>query len=105
MPHDFEKWCKIWRKTDFFVSKMTRIWWILLQALKVPKNFHFDCFLLFKVQNAWPKKVQKRYLLWHWRVIQNLVESKMAELNQNKCSRQPDETDAVSKLYFILEIN
>ena len=29
-------WCKIWRKTDLF-SKMTRIWWILTQVLKVSK--------------------------------------------------------------------
>ena len=26
----------------FVVSKMTRIWWILIRALKSPKNLHFD---------------------------------------------------------------
>ena len=29
----------------------------------------------------------------------------MAELNQNKNSKQPDRRDPVSKLYFALEIN
>ena len=29
----------------------------------------------------------------------------MAELNQNKNLKQPDEPDAVRKLYFTLEIN
>ena len=34
-----------------------------------------------------------------------ILESKMAKLNQNKNSKQPDWPDAVWKLYFILEIN
>ena len=34
-----------------------------------------------------------------------ILESKMAELNQNKNSKQPDQPDTVRKLYFILEIN
>ena len=33
------------------------------------------------------------------------LESKMAELNQNKNSKQLDQPDAQRKLYFILEIN
>ena len=32
-----------------------------------------------------------------------ILESKMAELNQNKTSEQPDWLDAVWKLYFTLE--
>ena len=36
------------------------------------QNFHFDWFLLCKVYNVWPKKVQRNYLSWHWRVMQNL---------------------------------
>ena len=43
----------------FFVSKMTRIWWILIWALKSLKNLHFDWSLLCKVYNVWPKKVQR----------------------------------------------
>ena len=34
-----------------------------------------------------------------------ILESKMAELNQNKNSKQPDWSDDVWKLYFTLEIN
>ena len=34
-----------------------------------------------------------------------LLESKMAELNQNQKSKQPDRPDTVWKLYFTLEIN
>ena len=34
-----------------------------------------------------------------------ILESKMAELNQNKNSKQPDQPDPVWKLYFTLEIN
>ena len=36
------------------------------------KNLHFDWSLLCKVFNAWPKNVQRSYLSWHWRVMQNL---------------------------------
>ena len=59
------------KKNLFFVSKMTRIWWILIWALKSLKN-HFDRSLLCKVYNVWPKKVQRSYISWHWRVMQNL---------------------------------
>ena len=34
-----------------------------------------------------------------------ILESKMAELNQNKNSKQPDRPDTVLKFYFTLEIN
>ena len=34
-----------------------------------------------------------------------ILESKKAELNQNKNSEQPDWPDAAWKLYFIFEIN
>ena len=60
------------KKKQFAVSKMTRIWWILIQALKSLQNLHFDWSPLCKVYNVWPKKVQRSYLSWHWRVMQNL---------------------------------
>ena len=60
MSHDTKEWCKIWRETYFFVSKMTRLWWILIWALKSLKNLHFEKIsLLCKVYNLWPKKVQR----------------------------------------------
>ena len=51
---------------------MIRIWWILTRALESLKNLHFDWFLVCKVYNAWPKKVQMSYFWWNWRVMQNL---------------------------------
>ena len=47
------------KRNLFFVSKMTRIWWILIRALKSLKNLHFDLSILCKVYNFWPKKVEK----------------------------------------------
>ena len=48
------------KRNLFFVSKMTRIWWILIWALKSLKNLHFEKIsLLCKVYNLWPKKVQR----------------------------------------------
>ena len=76
------------------------------------------------------KKVQRSYVWWHWRLMQNLkekwpvlskmtrriwqifvrglknsdfiLESKMVELNQNKNSKQPCRLDPVRKVYFTL---
>ena len=59
-------------KKNGFVVKMTRIWLILIRALKSLQNVHFDWSLSCKVYNVWPKKVQRSYLSWHWRVMQNL---------------------------------
>ena len=47
------------KKNLLFVSKMTRIWWILIWALKSLKILHFDWSFLCKVCNVWPKKVQR----------------------------------------------
>ena len=57
-------WRKYWyqrvvqnlKKNLFFVTKMTRIRWILIRVLKVLTNLHFDWSLLWKVYNAWSKK-------------------------------------------------
>ena len=59
------------KKKLFVVSKMTRIWWILIWALKNLKNLHLYWSILWKVYNVWPKKEQRSYLWWHWRVMQN----------------------------------
>ena len=56
------------KKNKFDVSKLTRIRWILIQALKSLQNFHFDWSLSCKVYNLWPKKLQRSYLSWHQRV-------------------------------------
>ena len=71
MSHDTEEWMQNLKKKNV-VSKMIRIWWILIRALKSLKNFYFDWSLLWKVYNFWPKKVQSSYHSWHWKVMQNL---------------------------------
>ena len=38
MSHDSEEWCKIWKKPWFFVSKISRIWWILTQVFEIIKT-------------------------------------------------------------------
>ena len=63
------------KKNLFFVSKMTRIWWMLIWALRSLKHFHFDWFSLCKICNVWLKKVQRGYILWHWKVMQNLKQN------------------------------
>ena len=55
------------------VSKLTwEIWQILTRALGSLKKFHFNVLLLGKVYIVWAKKVQRSYLSWHCRVMQNL---------------------------------
>ena len=44
----------------------------LTRALKSLKNLHFNGLLVTKVYNVWAKTVQRSYLSWHWRVMQNL---------------------------------
>ena len=53
------------KKNWFVVSKLTRIWWILIRALKSLKNLHFDWSFTWKACNVWSKKVQRSYLSWH----------------------------------------
>ena len=60
------------KKNRFVVLIMTRIWWILISALKSLQNLHFDWSLPCKVYNVGPKKVQRTYVSLHWRVMQNL---------------------------------
>ena len=47
----------------------------LTQALESLTNLHFHWFLLCKVFSIWPKKVERSYLSWHWRVIQKFEEN------------------------------
>ena len=54
------------QKNLFFISKMTRIGWILIRELKSLKNLHFDWSILCKVYHVWSKKVKKSYIWWNW---------------------------------------
>ena len=40
-----------------------------------PKKFLFDGLFLFKVYKVWATKMQRSYLSWHWRVMQQLKEN------------------------------
>ena len=60
------------KKNWFFVSKMTRIWWILTQAVGSLKKFHLDWFLLCKAFNVCPRKLKRSYISWYWRLVSNL---------------------------------
>ena len=55
------------------ISKLPwRIWQILTQALKSLKNFQLNRLLVWaKYKKVWREKVQRSYLSWHWRVVQN----------------------------------
>ena len=134
MCHGNEEWFKIWKGIDLSVqnwreefdefwpkhSKISKI--CTLMGCFWPKYIMFEL-----------KKVQRSYVWWHWKLMQNLKEKwlvvskitwrigqifvhrlknsnfilqiKMAELNKNKNSKNPDRPDAVWKLYFTLGIN
>ena len=69
-----------WRRTQnlkkSLVSKMTRIWWILIWALKSLKNLHFDLSLSCKLYNVWSKKVQRskmQNLKKNWLVVWKMM--------------------------------
>ena len=60
------------------ISKLAwGIWWILNRALESLKNFHVNVLLLSKVYIASAKKVQRSYLPWNWRGIQNLERNQL----------------------------
>ena len=52
-------------------SKMTRILWILTWSIQNSQNFYFDWFIMCKIYNVWPKKVQKSYEEEYWSVMQH----------------------------------
>ena len=80
--HDTEEWYKIRRGIDLLcVSKLTwEIWQILTWSLESLKNIHLNGLLLSKVYIVWAKRVQRSYLSWHWRVIQNSERNQLVVL-------------------------
>ena len=65
------------KKNWSFVSKMARIWWNLTWAVAGLQNLYFHLLLLCKILNVWPKIVQRSYLSWHWRLMQNLKKNRL----------------------------
>ena len=78
MCHENEELCKI--RTGIHLSFQN---WheefkrILIRTLESLKNFHFNVLLLSKVYIVWAKKVQRSYLSWNWRVIQNVERNRV----------------------------
>ena len=119
MCHDNEEWCKNWRAIDLSVQNWhDEFWRICTRALKNLKNLHFNGLLLTKGYNVWPKESTEELCLVALKIeeLSNFfvhrlknseftLESKKAELNQNKNSKQPNGPDTVWKLYFTFEIN
>ena len=79
MSHGTNEWCKIeeklWCKIEeklIFCFKNDKNLVNFDLGTQDSRNSHFDWFLLCKVYNVWPKKVQKSYLSWNWHVMQKL---------------------------------
>ena len=54
------------KKNGFIVSKMTRIWWILIWALENLKICTLIGSFYAKSVTCKLKKLQRSYLSWHW---------------------------------------
>ena len=83
ISHGSEDWCKIWRKTYLFYKNDKNLVKFDLSTCKSP-NLHFHLLLLCKVFNVWPRKVQRSYLSWHWRVMQHLKKNWSVILKNDK---------------------
>ena len=58
-----KNWLLVWKKT-------WEIWQIFTRALC--QNWHFDGILLSKVEKVWSWNLQRSYMSWQWRIMQNL---------------------------------
>ena len=78
ISYDTEEWCKVWRKTVAvdLKNEMTNLVNFNASSDK-SENLHFDVLLLSIVYKVSTKKVQKSYLLWHWRVIQTMKKNSL----------------------------
>ena len=79
MTHDTEEWCKVWRKTDFwFQNKNGMRKLVNFNACSVKsENLPFDVLLLSIAYKVSAKNVQKTFLSWHWKKIQNFEEKRL----------------------------
>ena len=78
--HDTEEWYKI-REEELtccvfqnWHEEFDKFW---PEHLKVSKKFPFNRLFLSKVYIVWAKRVQRSYLSWYWRVIQNLETNRL----------------------------
>ena len=68
-------------------------------ALKIDPKFEGKLTCAFKIDMRNSANVHRLT------ISDFILESKIAELNQNQNSKQPDQTDAAWKLHFTSEIN
>ena len=72
MCHYTEEWCKIWGRTNLCFEKWHKEFGKFWPNTRKSQNLHFNRLLLTKVYNVWAEKLQRSYVLWHWRVMQYL---------------------------------
>ena len=71
--HDAKEWCKIWRKSDLWFGK-----WHEEFGKFSPEHMKVSKFGLLlgpfiqSRKNVWAWNLQGCYVLWKWRIIQNL---------------------------------
>ena len=73
------------------------------RALDSLKNFDFNGLLLSKVYFVWAKKVQRSYLSWNWRGIQNLERNRLvvSKLHKEFDKIWPEHSQ-VSKIFILM---
>ena len=69
---DTEKWCKIWRKTDWRFGKWHEEYGEFSPEHLKCQNWNFDGTLSPRVENVWALNLQTSYVSWQWRMMQNL---------------------------------
>ena len=72
MYHDNEEWCKIWRGFGLSYQNWHHNLTNFDPSTPISQKFALQWLLLNKVYNVWANKVQKKYVWWHWRLMQNL---------------------------------
>ena len=106
MCHENEEWCKNWREIDLlFYNWYEEFDEFLPEHSKVSNIYTLMGPFFIKVYNVWTRKVQSNYLSWQWILMQNLKENWLVLSKMTGRIWQPDQSEAVWKLYFTLEIN
>ena len=71
MSDDTEEWCKVWRKTDFCSKNNMGNLVNFDASCGRSENFHFYVLILSVAYKVSAKKLQKNFISWHWKKIQN----------------------------------
>ena len=69
--------CKIWKNPDLVVLKLAWVnqWTFIRENTQKSTNLYFDGLFLSDVYNVSARKFQRNYVLWHWKMMQNLKEN------------------------------